>query len=50
MTNAPPRRFVLVAPPTVQAAIGEVLRKVFNRPELRSMKLFERLIEKLDRY
>lgn len=50
MTNTLPRRYVLVAPPDPHAAIGETLRKVFNRPELRSMKLFERLIEKLDRY
>lgn len=50
MTNALPRRFVLVAPPSVHAAIGEVLQKVFNRPELRSLKIFEKLIERLDRY
>lgn len=50
MTNALPERFVLVAPPSVHAAIGEALRKVFNRPELKSMKLFEKFIEKLDRY
>jgi len=50
MTNTLPRRFVLIAPPTPLAAIGEALRSVFNRPELRSLGIFERLIERLDRY
>lgn len=49
MSNAPPRRFVLVAPPSVHAAIGEALKRVFNRPELRCLKIFDRLIDKLDR-
>lgn len=49
MVNALPRRFVLAAPPTLKAAIGEALRKAFDRPDLRSLRMFERLIERLNR-
>lgn len=49
MVNALPRRFVLAAPPTMLAAIGEALRRAFTRPELRSMRAYERLLDRLDR-
>jgi hypothetical protein len=48
MTNALPRRFVLVAPPSVHAAIGEALKKAFGQP--RPARFIERLLARLDRY
>ncbi|MBA3677985.1 MAG: hypothetical protein H0W74_11375 [Sphingosinicella sp.] len=48
MTNALPRRFVLVSPPSVHSAIGEALRKAFERQV--PARFLERLLAKLDRY
>jgi len=48
MTNALPRRFVLVAPPNVLTAIGEVLRKAFGKPA--SGEKFEPILLRLNRH
>ena len=43
------RRFVKVAPPTVHAGVGNALREAFAMDgELRSLKMFEDLLAKLD--
>jgi hypothetical protein len=48
MTNAPPRRFVKVAPPTVHAGVGSALRHAFQMDgEVRSLKPFEDLLARL---
>jgi hypothetical protein len=48
MTNAPPRRFVKVAPPTVHAGVGSALRHAFQMDgEVRSLKPFEELLARL---
>ncbi|HEX8257549.1 MAG TPA: hypothetical protein VF589_07935 [Allosphingosinicella sp.] len=49
MANTLPRRFVMVAAPSVHAGIGDALRKAFHRPDLWSIKMFEKLIGTLDR-
>ena len=49
MTNAPTRRFVKVAPPTVHAGVGNALRQAFQMDgEVRSLKAFEDLLARLD--
>lgn len=49
MTNAPVRRFVKVAPPTVHAGVGNALRQAFQMDgEVRSLKMFEDLLHRLD--
>jgi len=43
------RRFVKVAPPTAHAGVGEALRQAYRMDgELRSLKVFEDLLERLD--
>ncbi len=49
MTNAGERRYVKVAPPTVHAGVGNALREAFAIDgEMRSLKMFEELLAKLD--
>lgn len=49
MPNAPSRRFVKVAPPTVHAGVGNALRQAFQMDgEVRSLKIFEHLLARLD--
>ena len=49
MVNASARRFVKVAPPTVHAGVGNALREAFAMDgEVRSLKMFEELLSKLD--
>lgn len=49
MVNASSRRFVKVAPPTVHAGVGNALREAFAMDgEVRSLKVFEELLAKLD--
>ena len=49
MADFASRRFVKVAPPTVHAGIGDALRHAFTMDrELRSLKRFEDLLERLD--
>ena len=48
MTPWADRRFVKVAPPTVNAGIGEALREAFHMDgEMRSLKPFEDLLARL---
>ena len=49
MVNTLPRRFVLAAPPSVHAGIGDALRKAFQVPEKIGNRMLERLIAKLNR-
>lgn len=49
MTNTLPKRFVVVAMPSVHAGIGDALRKAFHAPELFSNRVFERLLARLRR-
>ncbi|HEV2748583.1 MAG TPA: hypothetical protein VGW34_14970 [Allosphingosinicella sp.] len=49
MANTLPRRFVMVAAPSVHAGIGQALRQAFQRPELWALRMYEKLIAKLDR-
>jgi hypothetical protein len=40
----------MAVPPSATAGIGDALRRAFGRPEYgRPVKMFERLIERLDR-
>lgn len=49
MVHASSRRFVKVAPPTVHAGVGNALRQAFAMDgELRSLKVFEELLSRLD--
>lgn len=49
MLDAPSRRFVKVAPPTVHAGVGNALREAFAMDgEVRSLKSFEDLLSRLD--
>jgi len=49
MVDAPSRRFVKVAPPTVHAGVGAALRGAFALDgEVRSLKPFEDLLARLD--
>ncbi|HEX8214558.1 MAG TPA: hypothetical protein VF582_03700 [Allosphingosinicella sp.] len=49
MLDAPSRRFVKVAPPTVHAGVGNALREAFAPDgEMRSLKCFEELLARLD--
>lgn len=49
MANAGSKRFVKVAPPTVQAGVGNALREAYAMDgELRSLKMFEDLLARLD--
>ncbi|MDB5699012.1 MAG: hypothetical protein JWN69_1816 [Alphaproteobacteria bacterium] len=49
MANASSKRFVKVAPPTVHAGVGNALRHAFAMDgELRSLKMFEELLARLD--
>jgi hypothetical protein len=49
MMHSSSRRFVKVAPPTVHAGVGNALREAFAMDgELRSLKMFEELLAKLD--
>ncbi len=49
MATPSQRRFVKVAPPTVHAGVGNALREAFAMDgELRSLKMFEELLAKLD--
>jgi len=48
MSNAPSRRFVKVAPPTVHAGVGNALRQAFQMDgEARSLRPFEDLLARL---
>ena len=48
MSNAPARRFVKVAPPTVHAGVGNALRQAFQMDgEVRSLKMFEDLLVRI---
>ncbi|HEY0625191.1 MAG TPA: hypothetical protein VGD10_00500 [Allosphingosinicella sp.] len=49
MTNTMPRRYVIAAPPSEHAGIGNALRQAFTMPERASTKMFEMMIEKLNR-
>ena len=49
MTNTMPRRYMIAAPPSEHAGIGAALRQAFTLPERASMKMFEMLLEKLNR-
>lgn len=49
MANTLPRRFVLAAPPSVHAGIGDALRRAFHGPEMLSTRIFEKLLAKLNR-
>lgn len=49
MTNNLPRRFILAAPPTVHAGIGNALRQAFTLPERASSRMFEMLLARLNR-
>jgi hypothetical protein len=49
MANASTKRFVKVAPPTVHAGVGNALRQAYAMDgELRSLKMFEALLDRLD--
>ena len=49
MVHASTRRFVKVAPPTVHAGVGNALRQAYAMDgEIRSLKIFEDLLAKLD--
>ena len=49
MAHASTRRFVKVAPPTVHAGVGNALRQAYAMDgEIRSLKIFEDLLAKLD--
>jgi hypothetical protein len=49
MSDASTCRFVKVAPPTVHAGVGNALREAFAmNGEVRSLKMFEDLLERLD--
>ena len=49
MVNASSRRYVKVAPPTVHSGVGNALRDAFAMDgEIRSLKIFEELLAKLD--
>ncbi|HEX8402157.1 MAG TPA: hypothetical protein VF628_10685 [Allosphingosinicella sp.] len=49
MMHSSSRRFVKVAPPTIHAGVGNALREAFAMDgELRSLKMFEDLLAKLD--
>ena len=49
MIHASTRRFVKVAPPTVHAGVGNALRQAYAMDgEIRSLKIFEDLLAKLD--
>jgi hypothetical protein len=50
MASVSPRRYIMAVPPSATAGIGDALRRAFARPEYsRPVKMFERLIERLDR-
>jgi hypothetical protein len=50
MVQASSRRFVKVAPPTVHAGVGNALRQAYAMDgEVRSLKMFEDLLARLDR-
>jgi hypothetical protein len=49
MANTLPRRFVLAAPPSVHAGIGDALRRAFQAPESIGGRVIEMLIAKLNR-
>lgn len=49
MTNTMPRRYVIAAPPSEHAGVGSALRQAFTLPERASTKMFEMLLERLNR-
>jgi hypothetical protein len=49
MTNVMPRRFIIAAPPNEHAGIGNALRLAFTVPERASSRVFELLLERLNR-
>jgi hypothetical protein len=50
MASVSPRRYIMAVPPSETAGIGDALRRAFGRSEYsRPVKMFERLIERLDR-
>jgi hypothetical protein len=50
MVSVSPRRYIIAVAPTATAGIGDALRRAFSGPEVnRPGKMFERLIERLDR-
>lgn len=49
MTNTMPRRYVVAAPPSEHAGIGNALRHAFTLPERASTRMFELLLERLNR-
>lgn len=49
MVHASSRRYVKVAPPTIHAGVGNALREAYAMDgEMRSLKMFEELLAKLD--
>lgn len=50
MASVSPRRYIIAVAPNATAGIGDALRMAFQRPEYsRPVKMFDRLIERLDR-
>lgn len=49
MTNTMPRRFIIAAAPSEHAGIGNALRQAFRVPERATMKMFEALLDRLNR-
>ena len=51
MTMVSPRRYIIVVPPSETAGIGDALRRAFGGHDTcRPVKMFERLIQKLDKF
>lgn len=50
MASVSPRRYIIVVAPGPTAGIGDALRRAFQGPEYsRPVKMFERLVQRLDR-
>ena len=49
MAKTRPRRYVVAAPPSEHAGIGSALRQAFTLPERASTRMFELLLERLNR-
>jgi hypothetical protein len=48
MTNSMPRRYILAAPPSEFAGIGNALRLAFSLPERASARMYEALLSRLN--
>ena len=49
MASVSPRRYIIAVAPNTTAGIGDALRRAYHGPEYsRPVKMFERLIERLD--